>query len=1438
MTKISKNIFSKGLSKDYDSSNVSAYSMIDNINGRLMFNDKGTLDWVEDNGNKISFTISANNGTDPNPYNPIGYTGDGNIKVIFSVSTVETTPGSGLFFSEIGIIGTDSEGNGTYATLFNDSSDPDLLNFNSINQICARFLYENDKIIRVFWVDGVKTTVPKSNPPRVFTFKFNNNFNRNVVTAYTPVSSSVHSINSQADFFPGIIKFVQTISGNLLTGVYQYSYRLITIDGYATPWITPTRKFFVTSDSVSNTNWNVYEMEGSGVNSGKGNEIQIKGIDQRYYRIQVAYLFSESNAQIKESGTFIDVLIDKTTGGNIESFNHVANNGVPVAVDEIAGRFQGIAGAKTLDIKDSTLYYGNLNENVLEVTNAEIENVLANLTIVPTFRDMTSDTNSLGPSTPPITHQNLYNNSTIQKRMFSGSFEDYNLNNDYSNYKGTQVENLFTGYFRGETYRFAIVFYDKLGYPYFAFHLADFKFPEQHSTDYTYERLKLDGSVVNVSASLSQPACPTNDYLYAPITSDPIVLNDPFHVASYSHLRIMGIDVSGIDISGIKDKISGFSIVRTDRDVTIINQGILLPAVIDADVSSRTNPLPVAHQGFANVGGVLTLLGVVNQSGNDGYKIRPNQSLFYSPENDFDISTIPVVQTPDRLKIVGSCYKQPSQVGTVSGYNNGIHHTYADTNASNPTDHKWKSPQIISKWYRSLNLYHNSISNSTIPQYGATASIAYQKILGLAEQAPNYELGLDFHNSASYDTANWPNVEGFGDSGDPYDMWGKNTILYKHTNFGISSACRFNYNSTSSLNQDTQAGSLIANYIRPNLNPYGGVNPSALQLSIFYSTGHFQPVGNPTFTSATNDIYNNIEVYGGDCYLDYLGFLRMYGRYKNPNEDVSYSVVFPYECIINHSLRQASSVQNPIYTDVGARPQYEFSNPGSTAFINGIFIANSGGSKLLEEFNYNDVLTFNELNNFFNSQPIGFQNNNEFPVRWRHTLNKFYGDPIDSWRQFEIDSFKDVNGQHGQITSSSFLFGGIYSFQETAFGKLRTFDRAALESENTTSLTTGVGPALDGVDYISSKSGNQHQWSLVNTGKALYWIDVFNGKSMRFGQDGTTYLSDTNSMHTFFQKQSKFFLNKDNPSNLDGILGSWDSKNREVLFTFKRDEYLVRSNIFVIKSDVLTDVDYYENNETVFVNWTGTNLPTSGLHLPSGNSQNGNNYNTLQYVSLKVGSNPMYVSQINGTTITTLVQIVAGQNYLFSRPTEFDNWEFVQINKSKITPFRSTVVYSEYISAFTQFHSFKPKFSISHNKFLLTQDSDITQRIFYVHGKNPLMANYYGLNYKTSIEVAVNDGSEFSKLFDNLRVAINTIGTTTMDKFIFSTQKQDRFYNVQGDGRVKFLEDNLRLPIRRQDQSDRMRGRFLNMILEFGNNSNKSVKIDNFINHYRVSNRK
>lgn len=1437
MSKISKNIFSKGLNRDYDPTNVNAYSMVDNINGRLMFNKRGTLDWVEDNGNLLSFTLSGNSGADANRYVPIGYTGDGNIKVIFSVREDESA-------SEIGILGVDENGSGTYKTLFNDTSDTEKLNFKKSNQICARFLYENNKTIRTYWVDGVEAD---SNPPRVFTFRYDNPaLEKNNVNAYAAESVTAHSMNSQADFNIGIIKFVESVSGGLLSGVYQYTYRLVTNDGYTTPWATPTKKFHVTSDIVG-SNWNDYEMEGSGVNTGKGNKIQIKGIDKRYSVIQVAYLYSKTNTVVDSSNIFAQVDIDNSL--TEQDFFHLSNDGEPVITSTIAQKFQGIGAAKTLNIKDSVLYYGNVNENRLSISSTELEAILSSLTITPKFRDMLSDITPLNPQNPgPVTNQPTINDNTV-KRLNQSATEVYQIKNDYINYKGTQVENLYTGYFRGEVYRFAIVFFDKIGNPYFAFHLADFKFPDQHETAYSWRRLKQDGVTVSVSGNLSYAASPTNDYHNSNLNSTSIMTSATYYNSSYCHLRVMGLEFGGIDVSAISDKISGFSIVRTDRHKTILHQGVILPTIKDSD---NTRPWPVAHQRVETTG-TGTLIGVYKVGTPDQFYSRPNQSILYAPDCDFDSSAIPTVQSADYLKIVGSCYKEGNTVNSddsaasAQGGNwNAAHFTYIDFQS---TSHDDKSPCVVSKWYRSYNEYHNDNGETWRPRYGNYASIENQYLFGFNETVNNYESSLDFENFVKYTTKAWENDEGFGD-GDHYYGAGKaTTILYKHSVWDNGSAFSlFNYEiNSSTYNKTTQSGALICNYTRnskdqPPTSAYGGLTASSLEQTIFYSTGHFQPINNSDFTTPATNIYNQIEVFGGDCYLDYFGFLRIYGNVQSPssyNDDVSYGVVFPLESENNYSLRQAASSQNPMYTDVGSRPGTTQDPAGSVnAWGDGLFF-NTGGN-LIEEFNYNDVLTFSELTTFFASPPVGFENINQFPVRWRHTQNKFYGDTVDTWRKFETNLYEDLIGVYGPITSSTFLFNQIYSFQETAFGRLRAFDRAALESETTDSLTTGVGPALDGIDYISTSSGNQHQWSLVNTGKGVYWLDVFNGKAMRFAQDGISYLSDLKGMHFYFEKESSFFLNKDNPANNEGILGAWNSKDREVLWTFNRDEYKLTSANFYVISDIIDAITYYPNNETVFVNWSGLSTPGNGIFLAVGsNSLSNNNNNIIQYISLKAGSNSMWVNQNKNNVITGLVQILAGQNYMFYRESNTDDWSFTLLaDKSKITPFRATVVYSEYIQSFSQFHSFKPNFYISHNKFLISEQSSIQSRKYYVHGQNLLHANYYGDNHKTSLTVTVSDQGEFAKLFDNVRVAINEQGATKMDKFIFSTEQQKRFYNVQSDTRVRFLEDNFRMPIRTQNQQDRMRGRWLSMIFEFDNNTNYPIKIDNLINHYRFSNRK
>ena len=46
--------------------------------------------------------------------------------------------------------------------------------------------------------------------------------------SYVGLTNSVHDMDSQAGFNMGLIKYVQSIGGGLLSGVYQYMYRLQT----------------------------------------------------------------------------------------------------------------------------------------------------------------------------------------------------------------------------------------------------------------------------------------------------------------------------------------------------------------------------------------------------------------------------------------------------------------------------------------------------------------------------------------------------------------------------------------------------------------------------------------------------------------------------------------------------------------------------------------------------------------------------------------------------------------------------------------------------------------------------------------------------------------------------------------------------------------------------------------------------------------------------------------------------------------------------------------------------------------------------------------------------------------------------------------------------------------------------------------------------------
>jgi hypothetical protein len=310
-----------------------------------------------------------------------------------------------------------------------------------------------------------------------------------------------------------------------------------------------------------------------------------------------------------------------------------------------------------------------------------------------------------------------------------------------------------------------------------------------------------------------------------------------------------------------------------------------------------------------------------------------------------------------------------------------------------------------------------------------------------------------------------------------------------------------------------------------------------------------------------------MKVWGGDTYITYIDFasiLPNFTKKNNPPEDgadsigttpypYGNSIIAPIESKINMSLRQRASEQNPSIANNGFRSQGAWEGDpnweGDLSYPDGIYYFDTD-NKLEEEWNYQNALRFSEVTNFYAPKPFNVKIGTRFPVRWRYSDQKFYGDSVDAFRLYLDNDFRDMDGRYGEIIASSYLFDQIYVLQEEGFARLRAYDRALVQSSNLGSLTTGTGERLQGQDYISTKYGTQHQFSLVNSGKAIYWVDSKKRKLCRFAQNGVELLSDVRGMHQFFDKILVQYDNADSPVNGKGITSGYDYTNNSVYITF------------------------------------------------------------------------------------------------------------------------------------------------------------------------------------------------------------------------------------------------------------------------------------------------
>ena len=1115
------NYFLGGLHSDNDVQLQPPNTYRRSLNGRILFNSDGGYSWENDKGNKFSFTMVEYNGDILEDYAPIGTAEFADKIVIFSTNGTN---------SEIGYITINNEGLGTYQQVFNDKYDPngDLLNFNVNNTIEAVAVKEAEGVERVYWGDGVGIS---SNERRCIDILIGDSFN------YTPEGVgtyiwwySVHSLARYADWSMGRIKYVKRIDGALKTGVYQYSYRMRTASGYATDWYPLTRHIIMNSEPIDESNSNNYQMQPSNITTDYGNQLQITGIDNRFRYIDVAYLYSIGENETVEAGLFHTQELFSFPTPSLAIF-HTSHAAEPLNIDEFNVRKLSVLKAKTISEKDNRIFEANLLETgVLEPNLSE-----ASLTAIT--RNMVMDDRPNDWTSKPFMHTEPVT-TTVDIPSYTGASETYSIEGDYPNYKGTQWEHLFPSYWRGETYRFGVLLFDRKGIPNYVFHLDDYTFPEQYDESGDFRLTEIDGGKWNI--------------------------------------KMMGLQVNGVSIpaSVLYDNgelnVSGFSIVRAKRPEQTRFQGIITNTVFENNDETEdaipryqyTRPLPFTENSFD--GNVPPTEGAYYNNSLLGrgfsardskfYGSRQGTFLMHSPDIMFGYKPSPTWQSNHRIKLVGTRVTTDHQENT-AGYNRlnvsgaSACHYYSKNYSSDPSG-------LVSDY--------NLGDTSFIDQRGLDANGKIRKTdLFLGYNIDEYDnqrtdliysqfTPLDFDNSG--DDCCCCRIDKFS--------WGcPDSLLIIAKNFG-SLHCADAYSA-----QRNRV--FVANYQEPLSSYYGSENSqNSLETTVYQMCGHFQPITQSVIDDTLQQdgslLFNGIEVWGGDCYpfgFDYTRLLPQYRDCETSSSgtgcqdydgdcggdcygDYAVSMIVPLESNINFALRY------------GRQFAKDGTEPENTACGLPNLYKNGIQEKQREDFNINTVLMHEENVQFFPPILDTIRRERQNPHTVIYTESKIYGEPIDSYRINLANNFLDLNGKFGDATKLFLQYNFLYYLQEQAFGRLYVNERALLSSPDTGSILTGSSGILSGALYISTDVGCQHQHSVTQGHNSTYWVNVDLGKLYRFTQNGLDPISDMKGVHNLVYDVSSFYRKNvteyDSPQGRGGIHGVYDYKNNELIMTWRR----------------------------------------------------------------------------------------------------------------------------------------------------------------------------------------------------------------------------------------------------------------------------------------------
>jgi hypothetical protein len=405
---------------------------------------------------------------------------------------------------------------------------------------------------------------------------------------------------------------------------------------------------------------------------------------------------------------------------------------------------------------------------------------------------------------------------------------------------------------------------------------------------------------------------------------------------------------------------------------------------------------------------------------------------------------------------------------------------------------------------------------------------------------------------------------------------------------------------------------MITNLWTPNEGQYGGTDPNDIANTIYISTGHYQKVDENTPNSVTCEVFGGdtmINLYEqtltypsdrqdtpvGDVVIDAIQqvgdepydvgefqvewWKEKEHHIKQLNQPHSHnytSINFPLETTVNNTM-----VYNKTHSDYVTKGELENRSLSSSSGTWSITPRSTARkSTLNSSTNKHEVWPFHLLdggqltvyrweNTFRDREKRDFANfqredysklfysldenilvSSEFDNRIYASQAKVNGEQSDSWVVFKALNFIDVDGHHGPINKLEIFNDTPLFFQDTGFGRLSINPKTLMPAASGSQLLLGTGDVLNDFIYTSTEIGSKHQWSIIKSRTGVYFFDANSRKFYR--TRGTAEpLSDMKGLSAFFYNNiTKSALSYDNTYHEGGLIGTFDPRYNEILFTF------------------------------------------------------------------------------------------------------------------------------------------------------------------------------------------------------------------------------------------------------------------------------------------------